>query len=332
MNRFHGAVESALMIALVFGMGALAHAQNEDTDRGGPVIQIGKGDVEQPQIPSKPAPTDGAIIDEPAAPKYWIGLLAGPIGAEHPLRAHVEIPEAQGLLVASVVPDSPAAKAGLKANDILLRANDTDLREMQDLVELVGSEGEKKGQIAIEVLRRGQRETVYVTPEERPADAPRPQVGFGGGGFGLPGGVDPQEMLRDFDLPFEFRQFGPGVIVGGGGLANMPSGVSISIVREGDQPPRVTVKRGKERWEVVGDDPESLKQLPDDLRPMVEQMLRGGSAIGFRGPGQPPLPEFGDGRLRERLERMERRVQELQERLLAPEGRRADEPQGGQTK
>jgi membrane-associated protease RseP (regulator of RpoE activity) len=334
MNRFRGVVETALSVALVFGAGALAQAQDEEAD-GGPVIQIGKGDVEEPELSSAPGPTDGAIVDQPAAPKYWIGLVGGPIGPEHPLRAHVEIPENQGLLVVNVVPDSPAGKAGLKVNDILLRANDTDLREMQDLVELVLTEGEKQGQIAVEVLRRGQRESVYITPEERPADMPQPQPqgSFGrafGPGFGIPGGAEiPQELLREFgNMPFEFRNFGPGVIVGGGeGAANLPNGVSISIVKEDGQPPRITVKRGGETWEIVGDDPESFQQLPEDLRPFVEQMLRGGPhRMQLPRPGQAVLPEFGDGRLRERLERMEKRMQELQERLMGPESAPANAP------
>ena len=61
--------------------------------------------------------------------------MGGPVTPE--LRAQIDIPEGQGLLVRQVVPDSPAAKAGLKNFDILLRANDTDLHDMRDLMELV---------------------------------------------------------------------------------------------------------------------------------------------------------------------------------------------------
>ena len=56
-------------------------------------------------------------------PKHWIGMLGGPATPE--LRAQLDIPEGQGLLVRQVVPDSPAAKAGLQDFDILLKANDT---------------------------------------------------------------------------------------------------------------------------------------------------------------------------------------------------------------
>jgi membrane-associated protease RseP (regulator of RpoE activity) len=344
MYHFRGAVAPALMVTLVLGTGTVAQAQNDQPE--GPVIQIGKADP-QNAGPQLPPPNEGpdlqnqpGTVEAPAAPKYWIGLVGGPIGEHHPLRAHLDIPEHEGLLVASVVPDSPAAKAGLKQNDILLRANDTELREMQDLVELVRTAGEKQGQIAIEVLRRGQRETVYITPEERPTDATPPQGNFGhafGQDFGLPNGAEfPQDLLREFgDVPFEFRQFGPGVIVGGGGsVADLPNGVSVSITKEDNQPARITVKRGEDTWEIVGDDPASLNQLPEDLRPFVDQMLHGQSrhAMSFGHPGRAISPELGEGRLRERLDRIERRMQELQERLMgrqspltyAPQGQDAD--------
>ena len=57
-----------------------------------------------------------------------------------------------------------------RSTTFCLRANDVELHEMNNLVEMVGTEGEKKGQITLDVIRHGERETVYVTPEERPAD------------------------------------------------------------------------------------------------------------------------------------------------------------------
>lgn len=337
-----GTSTAALMAALAFGGGAASQAQNNDGEAGGPVIQIGKAD-EGAQPQNIPAPNEGLVdpnlgggFEQPEAPKYWIGLAGGKIMPDHVLRAHVDIPEDVGLLVASIVPDSPAAKAGIKQHDILLRANDTDLHEMQDLIDLVINEGEKKGQVTLEVLRRGERETVYLKPEERPADAPRPQ--FGGGGFGQgfggnfagPEGI-PQQLLQEFGgrLPLEFRNMGPGVIVGGGGtgVAELPNGVSVSINKEEGKPTHITVKRGDETWEVSGDDAKSLKQLPEDLRPAVEQMLHGGAAGPGFGAGAGQMPEFGDGRLRERMERMEKRMQEMMERF---EDRPAAQPQGGE--
>ncbi len=322
-NSLRGGVEWALMVALVLGAGAVAQAQNDEPSDG-KVVKIGRADGDQAK-PDLPPPDDGVggRVFNPQAqmPKYWIGLLGGSITPDNPLRAHLDLPESQGLIVANVVPDGPAAKAGLKQHDILLRANDADLHEMQDLVELVLSEGPKKGQITLEVLRHNKRETVYLTPEERPANAPVPQVdfnngaGFGGGEMGLP-----NELLQQFggQMPMAFRNFGNGMIVGGEGMANMPNGVSVSVQKQEGQPTHITVKRGEETWEVVGDDPESLKQLPDDLRPFVERMIHGHGGMKIDMPNfdrRIPGPAMDDGRLRERLERMEQRLEELQKRL-----------------
>ena len=107
-----GTSTSALMAALVFGGGALAQAQNEE-QAGGPVIQIGEAD-EGADVHNVPAPNEGLVdpnvggVEQPEAPKYWIGLLGGKIMPDHVLRAHIDIPEDIGLLVANVVPNSPA--------------------------------------------------------------------------------------------------------------------------------------------------------------------------------------------------------------------------------
>jgi hypothetical protein len=210
----------------------------------------------------------------------------------------------------------------LKQFDILVKANDKELHEMQDLVDQVATEGPKKGQIKLDVLRRGKHETVTVTPEDRPANAsaPMPRPNMLGGGFGgMPFG-DPNDLLK------QFRSIGPGVIVGGNGistssgLANMPNGVSVTVQKENDQPAHITVKRGNDTWNIVGDDPESLKQLPEDLRPFVEQMVHSGG-MNIQMPQMPRMqpglggPALDNGGMRERMQRMEQRLEEMQKRL-----------------
>ncbi|MCC7475563.1 MAG: PDZ domain-containing protein [Pirellulales bacterium] len=322
---FRSLIEWSLMVALVLGAGVMAQAQQEESPEG-KVVKIGRpdGDAHAPKLPP---PDDGSPSepepDQLAVPRYWIGMLGSSIPAEHPLRAHLDLPEDQGLLVANVVPDSPAAKAGLKVHDILLRANDTDLHEMQDLVELVVAQGPKQGTIVLDILRHNKPETVNLAPEERPANAPMPQGGPWPGRFGEDFGPLPNEMMEQFGgrmpMPFQFRNFGDGTIVGRGmGMAQMPNGVSVNIQKQDGKPTRITVQRGKESWEIVGDDPDSLKQLPDELRPFVEQLLHGGNPHAFVPKFDHPIPRgpmMDEGPLRDRLERMERRLEELQERF-----------------
>ncbi|HEY3391775.1 MAG TPA: PDZ domain-containing protein [Lacipirellulaceae bacterium] len=340
-NYLRGAVGLVLAIAAAIGTAALVQAQEDEAQNEGRVVQIGRADEESEKSGRNAnGERNGGLVEEQDVPRYWIGLLGGAIPDDHPLRAHLDLPADQGLLVADVVPNSPASKAGLKKHDILLKANDTVLKEMGDLVELVSTEGEKKGQISLEVFRGGERETVYVKPEGRPADAQVSTGGFGEGGF--QGGAGLPEEFQDLfgqlqrgQKPFNFRNFGPGVIVGQPGMMNVPNGVSVSITKKAGQPTEITVKRGEETWKVVGDDPQSLEQLPDDLRPFVERMLHGGAPVTF-DPQMPNMEQlerrgFGDDRLSERLEEMERRMEELQRRLLGPNDQNADQPEAEET-
>ena len=343
-NCIRNAIGWSLIAALAVGSaGALALAQ-EDEQAEGRVVQIGRADGEEsrPVLPPenrREATQPGFPEQRQEMPKHWIGLRGIAIEADHPLRAHLDLPQGQGLLIVDVVPDSPAAKAGLKRHEILLRANDTELRAMNDLVALVRSEGDKQGQITLEILRHGERETVYLTPEERPADVAVPQGRLGGGEFGGGdlGGFDfpegfANELFGELErngVPFDFRNLGPGVIFDGRrGIASVPNGVSISIQKDDGQPTHITVKRGDETWEVVGDDPESLEQLPEDLRPFVEQMLHGGAPLGMdiQMPNLDGLgrPGIGNQRLQQRLEGMERRMEELLRRFDSNVPRAAD--------
>ncbi len=100
---------------------------------------------------------------QPAAPELWIGVSVTPL--EPALRAQLQIPGNQGLIINSVVDDSPAAKAGFKVNDILLAIGGKHLVEPTELVTLVQKNGEKP--LSVEIISEGSRKTIDVTPERR---------------------------------------------------------------------------------------------------------------------------------------------------------------------
>lgn len=79
--------------------------------------------------------------------------------------------DAGGLVLTEVKPDGPAAKAGLKENDVLLKANDTDLKEMDTtkFVELIA--GMRPNQVVtFRVMREAEALTIKVKLGPRPAD------------------------------------------------------------------------------------------------------------------------------------------------------------------
>jgi serine protease Do len=100
---------------------------------------------------------------QPQPPAFWIGVSVSPV--EPALRAHLRLPAEQGLLATEVVANSPAAKAGLKVNDILLTMAGKPLKDQATLIDLVQKNGDKS--VALETVREGVRQKLELTPERR---------------------------------------------------------------------------------------------------------------------------------------------------------------------
>lgn len=72
-----------------------------------------------------------------------------------------------GLTVMEVIEDTPAKEAGIQKGDVIVSASGSDLKTVEQLVELVqGSEGNA---ITFSVLRAGEPVQVAVTPKKMPA-------------------------------------------------------------------------------------------------------------------------------------------------------------------
>jgi membrane-associated protease RseP (regulator of RpoE activity) len=106
----------------------------------------------------------GPVPAQPVAQEFWIGVSVADV--EPALRAQLRIPANKGLLVNEVFKESPAEKAGLKVNDILLSLDGKPLSDQKKLVELVQANGEKT--ITLELLHEGKpRGDVEITPQRR---------------------------------------------------------------------------------------------------------------------------------------------------------------------
>lgn len=104
-----------------------------------------------------------ADLESRPAPKFVIGVSLSDVPDS--LRAHVTLPEGTGLMVGSLYPESPAAKAGLMQYDLLLKCGDTDLKQPKDLQTIVdASEGKS---ISLTLQRKGEQKTIEVTPIKR---------------------------------------------------------------------------------------------------------------------------------------------------------------------
>ena len=300
--KLRDSLEWMLMVAMIFGGGAIAQAQNDATAEveqpTGKIVRIGPADDGQIAIDGESA----EVEIEAAPPKHWIGILCGPVSEE--LRAQIDLPADHGVLVRQVVPGSPAGKAGLKPFDILLTANDEQLADATQLTDLVRSQGASGESISLDVLRRGERLPIVLMPEARP-DVPGV-----GSRMRTPVAPGPQAWhLNPRDpMTFNFRSMPGPRTMPGFSWNQMPSGVSVSVQKQTGSPAHVIVKRGNDTWDIVGDDPSSLAQLPEDLRPFVEQMLAGTQAGQVPSmpqmpmlPGMGPPAGFRDGELQQRM-------------------------------
>lgn len=101
----------------------------------------------------------------PEEPDFYLGIQTTPPDAT--LRAHLNLPEGQGLVVNDVVADSPAQQAELKVGDVLLSFGGEPLADTQTLVEKIRA---TKGESAkLELVRNGKPLGIEVTPKPRPA-------------------------------------------------------------------------------------------------------------------------------------------------------------------
>jgi membrane-associated protease RseP (regulator of RpoE activity) len=106
----------------------------------------------------------GPVQPQPGAQDFWIGVSVADV--EPALRAQLRLSTNKGLLVNQVFKDSPAQRAGLKVNDILLSMNGKALSEQKTLVDLVQASGAKA--VTLALLREGkQLSDVQVVPERR---------------------------------------------------------------------------------------------------------------------------------------------------------------------
>ncbi|MHA6723886.1 Do family serine endopeptidase [Sphingomonas sp. RS2018] len=118
----------------------------------------------------------------------YIGVQLPPGGGsiDDDAAAALGLPKGQGELISGVTPGGPAAKAGLRAGDVVVRINNQAVTPDQTLSYLVANV--KPGSAArFDIVREGRPQTVNVTPVPRPSEEQLAATIGGGddsGGFG----------------------------------------------------------------------------------------------------------------------------------------------------
>ncbi len=186
-------------------------------------------------------------VEETAAEvpqEYYIGISIAPLDEALRTQLDLDLEDGQGIVVMETVEDSPAAEAGLRANDILISINDEPIQGVESLIETIQEIAENAA--TFEYLRKGETNTVEITPAARPASPDRPRPGA------RPG-------------PETFRFFGPGIMVD----------PETGQVRPGGPPglfPLPRVGPDGRPFQFRGDGGEFRIEMPEDLRKEMEQM------------------------------------------------------------
>lgn len=97
----------------------------------------------------------------------WLGVLIQDVTRE--LAESFRMTKPHGALVSKVLPDSPAAKAGFKAGDVIVKFNNRKIDTSAELPPLVGT-AVVGGSTPVEVIREGNRKKLSVQIGELPSD------------------------------------------------------------------------------------------------------------------------------------------------------------------
>jgi len=97
----------------------------------------------------------------------WLGVLIQDVTLD--LAESFGMKQPRGALVAKVLPDSPAKKAGIQVGDVIIEFNNEDIRNSAALPPIVGSS--KVGlQLPVTVIRNGREKSLKVKLDELPED------------------------------------------------------------------------------------------------------------------------------------------------------------------
>ncbi len=237
--------------------------------------------------------TEAELTLKPQEPKVYRYIMGVVIDQKH--ERTEGIPENEpgrpaGVIVTRVVPDSPALKAGLQDQDVIVQVGETKIETVEQLLDAVEASAGKE--ISVTFRRGDETRTVAVLPQERPKEFLY-STALPNAGVDFPW-VELEALLRTpHGDGVELRAVHPGILLARRGGA-LPDGLSISIQRTGKQPAKIEVRRGEQTWNVTE---QELGQLPDDVRPHVEGMLHGVpnfDVLRYAAPGQPhatPLPQ-----------------------------------------
>lgn len=141
-------------------------------------------------------------------PQFAIGVMVDTL--PEGIAAHLKLDAEQGLIVREVLPESPAATAGIESFDILLKVGDTKLAGLDSLQKIVrASEGQP---LTVTWLHQGEPKSAEITPTKREAESPA-RLNLSNLKDGTAIFLELQNQLEGQQFSNTALGFGPGVLV-----------------------------------------------------------------------------------------------------------------------
>ncbi|MGE5477574.1 MAG: DegQ family serine endoprotease [Bacteroidales bacterium] len=185
----------------------------------------------------------------------WLGVRIQSLDQE--LAESMGLPESHGALVAMVNDGSPAAKAGIKAGDVIIKFDGKDVSEMRKLPRIVAETPINKS-VPVDIWRDGKRLTLNVAvgemldePQEQARAPEKPQANPGG--QTVPGtGLSVTTLTPQLREKF--------------GLDEETNGVVVIDVKDGP-----AADKGMKPGDVITEAGHKPVRNPGDLTKLVEQ-------------------------------------------------------------
>lgn len=224
------------------------------------------------------------ILNPGGASRPMLGVALRPL--DEGLAAQLRLPDARGALVEAVGQDSPAAKAGIRPGDLIVKFNNREIRDFSELRRRV-AQSKIGEELPVEVLRDGKKVALKVRLTEEPRS----------GRTALPvppaGGVVPQPLPAPAQPA---RPAGDANALAGVGV----TGVTPALIRQFDLPENLegvvveTVERGSPAEGILrpGD---AIEQINDTAVTSRDDFA---AAVAALPPGERAIVLLSRGRVR----------------------------------
>jgi len=207
-----------------------------------------------------------------AVARGYLGLRPETLTQE--FREGLGLGNLQGVLVAYVSPDTPAARAGLQAYDVITNLDNRPLAHADDFFGFVAS-SQPRQQIVVGLVRAGQKMSLHVTLDRRPPDASERQN-------------ESRPAIQKTNLPlgFSVRELSPETVQaangnsGSGKTSEEPQVKSGVVVSEIDPLGPAAEMRWLSGQVIIEANRQPVRNLEDFNR--ITASLRDGSALVLR--------------------------------------------------